>query len=108
MTARSFAAVCGVLYLCLGLIGFVPALWERPPSAPPLSIRVFYASLFGVFVVNIVLSMMHGIKPAIALRTSTYSEPSIRIAPRPDPRLSLSFRTHAATVLWPGRFRLAL
>jgi hypothetical protein len=40
-------------------MGFVPALWERPPSAPLLSIRVFYASLFGVFVVNIVLSMMH-------------------------------------------------
>lgn len=59
MTARRFAAVWGVLYLCLGLMGFVPALWERPPSAPLLSIRVFYASLFGVFVVNIVLSMMH-------------------------------------------------
>ncbi|MGZ5118189.1 MAG: DUF4383 domain-containing protein [Burkholderiales bacterium] len=59
MTARNFAAVCGALYLSLGLMGFVPALWERPPSAPLLIIRVFHGSLFGLFVVNIVLSMIH-------------------------------------------------
>lgn len=59
ITARTFAALCGGLYLALGVFGFVPALWERPPPGPWLSIRVFYASLFGVFIVNIILSMMH-------------------------------------------------
>jgi hypothetical protein len=59
MTARTYAAICGALYLALGLAGFVPPLWERPPAGPALTIRVFYASLFGVFVVNIILSMMH-------------------------------------------------
>ncbi len=59
MTARTFAAVFGGLYLALGVMGFVPALWDRPPSGPGLSIRVFYGSLFGVFVVNIMLSMIH-------------------------------------------------
>ncbi|MGZ9006553.1 MAG: DUF4383 domain-containing protein [Burkholderiales bacterium] len=59
MTARTFAAVCGGLYLVLGLMGFVPALWERPPAGPPITVRVFHASLLGVFVVNIVLSMVH-------------------------------------------------
>jgi hypothetical protein len=59
MTARTFAALCGVVYLALGVAGFVPALWERPSGGPTLAIRVFYASLLGVFTVNIILSMMH-------------------------------------------------
>jgi hypothetical protein len=59
MTARTFAALCGVLYIGLGVAGFVPALWERPSGGPGLTVKVFYASLFGVFMVNILLSMMH-------------------------------------------------
>jgi hypothetical protein len=59
MTARTFAALCGVLYIGLGIAGFVPALWERPTGAPGLSVKVFYASLFGIFFVNIILSMIH-------------------------------------------------
>lgn len=59
MTARTFAAICGTLYIILGLAGFVPALWERPAGGPPLTIKVFYASLLGIFMVNIILSMMH-------------------------------------------------
>jgi hypothetical protein len=59
MTARTFAALFGGLYLALGLAGFIPPLWDRPPAGPPLSIRVFYGSLFGVFAVNIILSMVH-------------------------------------------------
>lgn len=59
MTARTYCALCGALYLALGIAGFVPPLWDRPPSGPPLTIRVFHASLFGVFTVNIILSMMH-------------------------------------------------
>ena len=59
MTARTFAALCGVLYIGLGIAGFVPALWERPASGPSLQIKVFYASLFGIFLVNIILSMAH-------------------------------------------------
>lgn len=58
MTARTFAALCGVLYLGLGVAGFVPAFWERS-SGPALSIRVFQGSLFGIFAVNIIMSMMH-------------------------------------------------
>ena len=59
MTARTFAAICGGLYLAFGIAGFVPALWERPPAGPPLTVKVFHAMLFGVFVVNIVSSMIH-------------------------------------------------
>ena len=59
MTARTYAAVFGALYLAFGVAGFVPAFWERAPSDPTMSIRVFYASLFGIFTVNIISSMAH-------------------------------------------------
>lgn len=59
MTARTFAALCGALYIGLGVAGFVPAFWEPAARGPALSVKVFYGSLFGVFLVNIILSMMH-------------------------------------------------
>src|SRR5437870_3922005 len=59
MTARTFAAICGGIYLALGVLGFVPAVWERPAAGPGLKIGVFYASLFGVITTNIILSMIH-------------------------------------------------
>lgn len=59
MTARTFAALCAVLYIGLGIAGFVPAFWERPGSGPALSVKVFSASLFGIFNTNIILAMMH-------------------------------------------------
>jgi hypothetical protein len=60
MTAQTYAALFGALYLILGIAGFVPPLWERVPAgAPPMQVTVFYASLFGIFTVNIILSMMH-------------------------------------------------
>jgi Domain of unknown function (DUF4383) len=59
VTARGFAALCGALYVALGLAGFIPALWERPSTGPALTVRVFHAAVLGVFVTNIVLSMVH-------------------------------------------------
>ena len=59
MTARTFAAMCGALHLGLGVMGFIPAVWQRPAGGAPLAIKVFHASLLGVFMVNIILSMIH-------------------------------------------------
>ena len=59
MTARTFAALCGALFLAIGCLGFVPALWGKAPGGPALRISVFHASLFGVFAVNIILNMIH-------------------------------------------------
>src|SRR4051812_30070079 len=58
MTARTFAALCGGFYLVLGILGFVPAVWERPAGGA-LRINVFHASLFGIVTTNIILSMIH-------------------------------------------------
>ena len=59
MTARTYAAIFGGLFLVIGLLGFVPMLWGRAPGGPGLRINVFHASLFGVFAVNIILNMVH-------------------------------------------------
>jgi hypothetical protein len=59
VTARGFAAACGAFYVALGFAGFVPALWERPSAGPALTVRVFHAAVLGVFITNIVLSMVH-------------------------------------------------
>lgn len=59
MTARTYAALCGAIYLLLGAAGFVPMLWERPAEGPRLSVPVFHASLLGIFTVNLILSMTH-------------------------------------------------
>lgn len=59
MTARTFAALCGSLYIALAVLGFVPAVWERPQGSGTLRIGVFYADVFGIFTTNIILSMIH-------------------------------------------------
>ena len=59
MTARTYASVFGGLFLALGLLGFVPALWESAPSGPPLRVNVFHASLFGLFASAYVMRMRH-------------------------------------------------
>ena len=59
MTARTYAAIFGGLFLAIGLLGFIPALWGRPPGGSGLRITVFHASLFGVFATNIILNMVH-------------------------------------------------
>lgn len=59
MTARNYAALCGGLYLVLGLAGFLPPVWERPVGGPTLTIKVFYVSILGVFLTNVILTMVH-------------------------------------------------
>ena len=59
MTARTFAALCGGFYIVLGVLGFVPAVWERPQGSGALRIGVFYADVLGIFTTNIILSMIH-------------------------------------------------
>ena len=61
VNARTFAALSGAAYVALGVLGLIPAVWERPHAAGPISVRVFYASLFGVFTVNLILTMVHSV-----------------------------------------------
>ncbi|HZU13453.1 MAG TPA: DUF4383 domain-containing protein [Chloroflexota bacterium] len=55
MVTRSFVAVFGVIYLILGILGFIPALSTHvPANAPSLIATGGHGDLFGLFPVNYV------------------------------------------------------
>jgi hypothetical protein len=60
MTARTFAVVFGMIFLVVGILGFVPGLVGGPGAgAPPLGIRGGYGYLFGLFPINILHNLVH-------------------------------------------------
>lgn len=73
MTSRSFARVIGIIFVVIGLLGFVPALKSIPPlSAPHLVVEGGYGLLLGLFPVNWFHNLVHlGI--GIAAWTSSHS-----------------------------------
>lgn len=59
MRLRYFALVAGVLFLLLGILGFIPGLLSSPVSAPLLRVNTGYGYLFGLFIVNLVHNLIH-------------------------------------------------
>src|SRR5690349_1940029 len=60
MKTSTFALVFGLAYFVIGLLGLVPAMLVPPPAdAPPTTLALVYGYLFGLFPVNIVLSLVH-------------------------------------------------
>jgi len=54
------ARVFGVIYLIVGIVGFVPGLLQSPPAdAPTLILPQFYGYLLGYFAVNWVHDLVH-------------------------------------------------
>ena len=55
MTLRNFALVYGVVFLGVGVLGFIPGLLQPPPAgAPPLVVDALYGYLLALFPVNVV------------------------------------------------------
>jgi hypothetical protein len=60
MRIAAFALFAGIVYLSLGLLGFVPAaLQPAAPDAAPLRLAALYGDLLGLFPVNVVHSAVH-------------------------------------------------
>lgn len=72
MSVRAFAMVFGVIYLAVGLLGFVPALRSLPADAPELTVTSGYGYLLGLFPINVLHNLVHvaiGIWGIAAYRT---------------------------------------
>ena len=60
MNARNFSLIIGIVFLAVGVLGFVPALLSPPPdSAPTVGITAFYGYLLGLFPVNFMHNLVH-------------------------------------------------
>src|SRR5262245_61137604 len=60
MTSRGFARVIGVIFMGVGVLGFIPGLKSPPPlTAPQLMIDGGYGLLLGWFPVNWIHDLVH-------------------------------------------------
>jgi hypothetical protein len=60
MKTTTFALIIGIVYLAVGVLGFIPAaLQPPPPDAPPTTFTLLYGYLIGLFPVNVVHSLVH-------------------------------------------------
>lgn len=59
MQTRYFALVAGILYVLVGIAGFVPAFVTAPPAGPDLAVESGYGRLFGLFPINVLHNLVH-------------------------------------------------
>jgi hypothetical protein len=63
MATRYFSLIVGVLYLVVGIMGFIPAFVMQPETAPALMVDVGvdtgYGYLLGLFPINVVHNIVH-------------------------------------------------
>ena len=60
MNARRFAMIAGIIYLIVGIAGFLPPLLT-PPGADAANLRIdtLHGNLLGLFPVNILHNLVH-------------------------------------------------
>jgi hypothetical protein len=60
MTVRNFAVLYGVIFLIIGIAGFIPAfLTPLGPEHPELAVTAGSGLLFGLFPVNVLHNIVH-------------------------------------------------
>jgi hypothetical protein len=60
MNSRNLALIFGIVYLGLAILGMMPGVVTPiPPGAPQLRFDVMYGALFGLFPVNMLLTLVH-------------------------------------------------
>jgi hypothetical protein len=60
METRYFALGAGIVYVLIGLLGFLPGFTASPPAgAPPLAVDAGYAYLLGLFPINVLHNLVH-------------------------------------------------
>src|SRR3712207_6735776 len=60
MSTRTFALLFGVVFLLVGVAGFIPGITTDPhPGHPPLKVAANYGLVMGLFAVNILHNIVH-------------------------------------------------
>ena len=60
MTTRAFALIIGIVFLAIGVLGFIPALvTPAPEQAPDVSFTAYYGYLFAFLPVNYFVNLGH-------------------------------------------------
>ncbi|HVL77275.1 MAG TPA: DUF4383 domain-containing protein [Noviherbaspirillum sp.] len=60
MNVMRFAFVIGLIYLIVGIAGFVPPLLQSPaPKDPGLAVEALHGRLLGLFPVNVLHTLVH-------------------------------------------------
>ncbi len=57
---RKFALIFGIIYLLVGIMGFIPGINDHQHTdMPPIAIDSFYGRLLGLFPVNLMHNIVH-------------------------------------------------
>jgi hypothetical protein len=56
---RQFALIFGIIYLVVGVLGFLPGLVQPAPDAPPVAADAIHGRLLGLFTINILHNIVH-------------------------------------------------
>jgi hypothetical protein len=59
MTIRLFALIFGIVFLLIGIAGFIPGLIHTPAFERDLAVGQGYGYLFGLFPVNVLHNLVH-------------------------------------------------
>jgi hypothetical protein len=59
MKTRIYALVMGIVFLVIGVLGFVPGLVSHPEGLPPLAVETGHGLLLGLFAVNVLHNLVH-------------------------------------------------
>jgi hypothetical protein len=56
---RGFARVFGIVYMAVGILGFVPGLVQPVDHGPDLAVHAYHGRLLGLFPVNLLHNLVH-------------------------------------------------
>jgi hypothetical protein len=56
---RTFALVFGIIYLVVGILGFVPGLVQPAHHGPALAVEANHGMLLGLFPINLLHNLVH-------------------------------------------------
>lgn len=59
MGTRYFAVISGIVYLLVGILGFIPGLVTAPVVSPDLVVNAGYGYLLGIFPINLLHNLVH-------------------------------------------------